>query len=163
MKVFTLLICTLFFANGVFSESGGGSPGQNNSPKKKDLDKLMGPGAKDAAKRMEPENAKLQEARELEKGGHILESQVARGLALDHYSEKRINQDGEALEKEKLKVEELKIAYKEASAKFVAAAKDNKTNKDWIKGADATKLKSAVIDAEIALRNAEIDCKGHER
>ena len=81
---------------------------------------------------------------------------------MDHYGEQRINQDKEVLEKEKLKVEELKAAYKKESENFVAAAKKNKSNKEWIKDEEATKLKKAVVDAGTALRNAEIDCKGHE-
>ncbi|MCX7343057.1 MAG: hypothetical protein NT128_02800 [Proteobacteria bacterium] len=165
MKILTLTLAlgALFCANVAFAASSETTnSGQNNSPKKKDLNKLMGSGATDAAERMKPENEKVKEAAELEKGGHILESQVARSLALDHYGEQRINQDKEVLEKEKLKVEELKAAYKKESENFVAAEKKNKSNKEWIKDEEATKLKKAVVDAGTALRNAEIDCKGHE-
>ncbi len=166
MKVSTLalVVSVLFCANGVFAASADSTVKthytQSDAKKKKDLSKLMGPGAGDAAARMKPENEKVKEAEKLASNGQLFESQQEKFKA-EFYREERLKAETAQLEKEKLKVEELKAAYKKESEAFVAAAKKNKSDKNWIKGEEAAKFKKAVADSEIALRNAEIDCKGH--
>ncbi len=166
MKLLTLLIGTLFCANGVFAATGDSTyrthSTQSGAKGKKDLSKLMGPGAATAAEQMKPENKKLKEAAELERDGRILESQVARGVAELH-REDRISKGPEDLQKQKLDIEKLKTSSNQAYKKFVDAAKKNKADTTWIKGEEAQKLKEAMVDANKALFDAEKkykDCEG---
>lgn len=160
MKVLTvaLILSTSFYAGTVFAAHDSAE----KAPKRKNLDKLMGGGAQDAAHAMQAENYKMNEAAQLEKKGQILESQVARGVVEQH-REARINKNAEVLKEEKIKIYQLREAKKLAIKEYVDTSIKNQSNKNWNKGEEAKKLKEEIQRVNKELSMAEEKYQNQEK